>query len=334
MPKAKTPPISVFLDANIYLEFYAYSDEDLGFLSAIENSIADGKLKLFVPTQTRDEVLRRREDRLHETISEFQRTSASLTLPRFMAEMGEATAFVEKSKAANKARGVLVAKAQELAVAGHLAADYAMKMLFAAATTIDDSEALFNGAIRRKRSGNPPGKGDQVGDELSWECLLAGCPDGIDLHIVTKDGDYRSKLDTGSPKEFLREEWKSRKGSNLNLHKTIESLLKAVDVVIVIQSQKIKDKAVAVLAASDSFAKTHSAIDELTTYFELLTSEDAEVLYKALLGNNQISLIIFDDDVRHFYLRLLRRFPDTEYFDLVSEYVFHNSNLADLFLPD
>src|SRR5207247_4227 len=92
-----------------------------------------------------------------------------------------------------KAHSVLLKKLERQVASRTLAADKAVAALTSVARTLATG-AVLSYARQRRELRRPPGKSDSLGDALSWEALLRGVPDGVDLSIVSSDPDFRSPL--------------------------------------------------------------------------------------------------------------------------------------------
>src|SRR4051794_34908567 len=123
--------------------------------------------------------------------------------------------------------------------------------------------------------GNPPGKPGNLGDRLNWETLLAHVDDGADLHIVSKDGDYQSRLNSNRPHHFLVEEWTQRKQGELVLHAELRPFLNVHFSDIKLSVDIEKRDAINYLVNSRSFSSTHNAVAELEPLVEALTYDEA-----------------------------------------------------------
>lgn len=297
-------PASVYLDANIFLGFYAYSDADLDQLKELERLIYEGHFAMFLPSQTLDEIVRNREKIVAESIEQFGRDRPSAKVPLIMAGLEEVAAFQEAFKETERKRAELIRVARQRAAERTLHADDLIEGLVAVSTEIACTDALFFAAMKRHRLGNPPGKGSEIGDELNWEALLAACPDG-ELHVVSRDGDYRSALDNTKARSFLSDEWGKKKNGSLILHKDVSTLLAAFNVQIQLATEAAKTDLIERLERSGSYQSTHRVIAELLPYFRLLSSTEAARLVKAALNNSQIGDILQDSDVLDFYSRLI-----------------------------
>jgi hypothetical protein len=294
-------PVTVFVDANVFLSLYSYSNDDLEMLHKVKSLVGDGLIKLCEPDQVFEEISRNREVKINEAITQFDKEKLSVKLPILMRSFDEADAFSKACKTAEEQRGALVKHTLELAGERKLPADAVIEEILAVAERIEITDAIYRAAIRRNRTGNPPGKGAKIGDELNWESLLAHCALGTDLHIISNDGDYRCPLDKSGPRKFLISEWREKKWGELHLHAELGPFLRSIDDSIRLVTETAKNAAVMNLVNSGSFASTHVAIAELKPYMALLTPSDVETLLRAALDNSQIKWIAGDEDVREFF---------------------------------
>ena len=300
--------IHLFIDTSTFLTFYAYTSDNLEELKKVSDLIGAGKLKLYIPEQVSDEFQRNREGKLAQSLTEFLRGGIAQAVPRFMAEYPEAVDFTDAGKAYEQARAKLEKKARKDAAEQLLPADSVFTTIIDAAGLIKSEEEILQKANRRRLRGNPPGKKDSVGDQINWEILLDKVPDGQDLHVVTKDGDYASALNSDSPHQFLQTEWKKKKNGSLFIHRQLKPFLNAKfsDIKLVLDIEK--QLAIDSLIYSGNFSRTHSAIDELKQYLEDLIWKEAEQIFEAGISNQQISWIGTDTDVNDFYRTLMIKF--------------------------
>lgn len=171
----------------------------------------------------------------------------------------------------------------------------------------------------RRDVGNPPGKDSSLGDQINWEYLLECVEDGVDLHVVFKDGDYQSAFRNGKPHQFLVDEWRTRENSDLILHKELKPFLNAQFEIIKLEVDREKAAAISRLTSSGSFAMTHLALAQLLPFVYALTNEDATALIRGGLDNDQIRWIATDSDVKSFYKDLLDTFEADLDGELVAE---------------
>ena len=298
----------IFIDTNVLLSFYHYTRDDAEQLKIISKLVETNELALYLTEQVIDEFNRNREVKIATAIREFEKWGKGPGVPRSMIGYPEAKAYQEAVGAVEKARSALIAHAREDAEARSLSADTLVAAILKVATVIARDPDQIDDAETRKIIGNPPGKPDSFGDQINWECLLHGVPDGTDLHIISKDGDFASPLFPDRPHQFLLDEWKSAKDADLHLHEELRPFLKSKFPEIELATDIEKSAAILRLENSTSFQTTHAAIATLTPIRETFTWTDADRIFTAGLINNQISWIGTDDDVCAFYGSLIETF--------------------------
>lgn len=299
--------LHLFIDTSTFLTFYAFTSDDLEELKKVASLIKNNKLKLYIPEQVADEFYRNREGKLAESLKAFTDGGVSKAVPRFMMEYDEAEVFTQAAKAFQQARNKLAEKARHDAAQKLLPADNAFAEIIEAAGLLPANDAILRQANQRRLRGNPPGKKDSIGDQINWEVLLENVPEGEELHIVAKDGDYESPLSDGHPHQFLEAEWRRLKGRDLHLHTQLRPFLNANFADIKLAVDVEKHSAIDRLIYSGSFATTHNAISELIPFIDELKWDEVERIFDAGLSNNQIDWIGTDADVNAFYRTLMAK---------------------------
>ena len=299
------PKLHLFIDTNIFLSFYAYTNDDVEELRKLISLIKTNQLKLYLTEQVRNEFNRNREGKLRDSLREFRRLSVSDSIPRFMEQYASIKAYREARKNLLKAQDDAIIEANKQAEQESIGADTLFQDLSNAAGIIKITDEIYNSAMRRMQLGNPPGKDHSLGDRINWEMLIAQVPDGTDLHIVSKDGDFGSPLGS-APNGFLVDEWTTKKKSTLFLHDQLKPLLKEYFPQIKLAIDAEKRVAMESLMNSGNFAWTHFSIRRLTPFIDVLTSEDIHELVAAAESNSQIWAIITDEDVYAFFSKLLQ----------------------------
>jgi|SRR5262249_32127474 len=298
------PKLYLFIDTNVFLSFYAYTSDDVEELRKLSSLIKTGQLKLFLTEQVKDEFYRNREEKLRQSIREFDKTSVSDSIPRFMERYTSIKNYRKARKTLLKAKDDAITQAQKEAADGAMAADTLFRELADSAGVLKVTAKVYDAATRRMALGNPPGKQGSLGDRINWEMLLAHAPNGADLHIVSRDGDFASPL-LPAPNSFLNDEWSNKIKGSLHLHDQLKPLLKEHFPHIKLAIDAERRAAVEKLTKSGNFATTHSAVDGLTQLIGVLTSEDIHELVEAASNNSQIRCILGDEDVHNFYSKLL-----------------------------
>ncbi len=216
---------TLFVDTNILLSFYHLTSEDLEELRKLVALIDTTKIKLVLTEQVKDEFKRNRAAKIADAMKKLQEARFKIAFPAFAKDYPEYDELRTLLDKAGKKHAELVETVTEDAIEGDLKADALVADLFKKATMIPVSDDIYLDALKRVRLGNPPGKENSLGDAISWECLLATIDDGADVHLVSEDKDYRSQL---SPEfsEFLDEEWKERKKSEIFFYTKISDFFR------------------------------------------------------------------------------------------------------------
>ncbi len=214
----------LFVDTNVLLDFYSYAKDDLGQLKRLLENLRDDGICLHLPQHVINELERNRETKLKASAEQFKKESFPTAIPRHMQDYPQAKEYSAAVDIALKMRASLINQAAVDAGNKSLAADKMIETLIEKATVYPDDDATYARALQRMQKGNPPGKSGSVGDQYNWEFLLAGVPDA-DLHIVSKDGDYSSLLNTGRPHPFLDKEWKERKKAELYIYGDLRTFI-------------------------------------------------------------------------------------------------------------
>jgi hypothetical protein len=300
--------LHVFIDSNIYLRFFAYADDTLEELEKFQALAEAEKITIYLPEQVQDEVSRNREGEIARAVARFQKSATPPEIPRFALQTAEAKALLKESKKAAEAKAELSKKITEEIKNGDLRADQLIDQLAEHSTIVEITDDHVDQATFRRDVGNPPGKPETLGDQINWECLLDAVPATTDLHIVSADEDFFSKLDATQPAQFLADEWLRVNEGALHVYRSLSAFTKKHFPEIKLPIDVLKSDAISRLAKSGNFARTHRQIEKLGEMFDQLTYEDAVILLQAMIDNSQINWIAGDDDVKEFYTKLYRKF--------------------------
>jgi hypothetical protein len=95
-----------------------------------------------------------------------------------------------------------------------------------------------------------------MGDQLNWEILLTEVPECSDIHALTKDGDYASKLTPTQAKGFLNDEWLARKSGKIHLYEQLSQFFKNNFPAVDFSLETEKRQAIDAFLNSGSFGST------------------------------------------------------------------------------
>ncbi|PCC97334.1 PIN domain-containing protein [Halopseudomonas pelagia] len=172
------PALHLFIDTNIFLNFYSFSDDKLEILDELIVLTAPGQIILHLPKQVENELKRNRESKLQVALSDFKKAQLPTGVPHHMRGSEAARQYDEAVKSAEQAKRLLIANAIALALSDELEVDQKLSRLFEKATRYPEDDELYQKALVRMNKGNPPGKAQSIGDRYIWETLLAQVPNG------------------------------------------------------------------------------------------------------------------------------------------------------------
>jgi len=299
----------LFIDSNIFLNFYDFYEEDLNQLNKLVDLIKTKKIKLFLTKQVYEEFKKNREQTLNKAYKEFIKTDWHLNMPIFCKHYEEYGDIVRSQKIAKQLKSNLSKKLWDDILNQQLKADLLIKNILKVSTIID-SDKYLEKAIIRFRLGWPPGKKNRsVGDELNWESLLAEIPEEGEFIIISADDDYASPLADNLIKDFLSDEWNKNKSTKIFFYKSLGVFFKEHDIKIELLVEQEKDKLVGELRNSPNFSYTHNVIGILSQY-KTFTNDQIRGFGTALMCNDQVRAIIDDEDVKGFYTSNLLDRPE------------------------
>ncbi len=303
----------LFIDSNIFLNFYDFHDEDLTQLAKLVDFIKSGEIKLFLTSQVCDEVKRNREVRLKVAYGEFAKSKPTLTMPPFCKHYDEYTDIKRAQNILDKLKAQLSKKLWNDIQKHTLKADKVIQDLISESKIIE-SDAYLPQSIKRHRLGRPPGKKDRsYGDEINWEALLAEVEGEGEFILLSKDGDYSHPIDENLAKDYLVEEWKKVHPENeIFFYKSLTRFFSEHDIKIQLRVEQEKDSLVQGLINSPNFLTTHDLVSKLSKYSSFNDSQ-IKGLANALLENSQVRWVINDQDTNSFYREHL--LPKPELFD-------------------
>ena len=300
---AKEEIKNLFIDANIWLSLFHYTNDDLEQLGKLR-ALVGTEIRLFIPEQIYNEVYRNRENKIKDALDQFEKFN--LNFPAFFKNYDEYEEFSKKYTELKDAHKEWLRKVKKDIASQSSPADIALRDFFDGLEFISSSEELVNRAIVRFNTGNPPGKDRKYGDAINWETLLESVPCGEDLFFISADKDYASIFDDKQFHPFLAQEWEKKKSSKIIFFKSLGEFLKKHFKDIELRVENEKDELIEKLARSKSFATTHAIVKELSAFLDL-TVRQIQDICSAAVHNRQISWILSDDDVYEFYKGLIEK---------------------------
>lgn len=288
--------MNVFIDTNILLNFYHYTNDELDALESVFVSQRRGNLNLCVTEQIVDEFYRNRESKLKDAMKRFNSIKVAPQLPSFMQEFGEYTEVLEIAKELQDKLNVLSQSSDQYIQESNLDADILIDKIFKRTDIWAVDKDCMRAARTRVERGNPPGKNGSLGDAINWELLLINVNDCEELCIISEDGDYYSTLNENEFSTFLKREWSNKKGSTVFSYKNLRPFMKEHHDGKYLSFDKEKRTLLLELAESRSFSQTHETVSKLSEYEKFSLSE-VKSLFSTADTNSQVGGIATDYDV-------------------------------------
>lgn len=293
---------NLFVDTNIWLSMYHFSSDDLVQFGKLKEIIGQD-IKLYIPKQVYNEVIRNREAKLKDAFKNFE--IKSIQYPAFCKEYDEYEKFNSDYSDLIRRHKAWYNKIKTDMKNNSLPADTTIQSFFNVAGLIECDDYVEK-ACTRYRIGNPPGKDNKYGDAINWECLLATVPDGEDLYIISADKDYRSEFFDDTLNPFLINEWEQKKHSKIYFYTNLVHFLNEHFEDIKLKTEQIKQDLIDKLENSPNFVSTHGIIAMMSKHSGW-TESQIENICSAAENNTQVGWLLGDDDVFEFYGRLLSK---------------------------
>lgn len=294
---------NVFIDSNIWLSLYHFSNDDLEQFGKLQELLGQG-VTLFLPQQVIEEVGRNRENKIKDALNKFE--FPKIQFPAFCKGYKNYENFRQSFVALQDQYKTWLQLIKDDIEKQTLVADKAIRNFFQneKTTILEVNNELIEKAVNRYHIGNPPGKGNKYGDAINWECLLKFVPDKEDLYFISADQDYLSVLNTDKMNAYLVKEWENKKQAKIFFYKNLISFLNENISEIKLQQETEKEELIKGLQNSPNFTTTHSIIKELSYYTDWENDQIIE-LCTAAVNNTQVFWILYDEDVYNFYKNLL-----------------------------
>lgn len=291
--------MNVFIDANILLNFFHFTADQLDALNNVFASQEQGAATVHLTDQVCDEFRRNRESRIKDALKRFRQLVPSAELPSFMRAYEEYDEIRTLTTSLREKLKTISEKAADDILHKNLRADHLIGDIFERSAITQTSSQVYDSARKRMDIGNPPGKHGSIGDAINWLLLLQAVPNGQDLHIISEDGDFYSVLDDTAMNPFLEGEWREKKGSLVMVYRTLSAFMKEHFDGVALSFDQEKRTLIDELADSPNFAATHGLIAALNSY-GYFSLDEARAILDAADRNNQVGMIITDEDVSDF----------------------------------
>lgn len=215
--------MKLFIDANIYLDYFRASSERLASLKALKNILTNKKIVLLIPEQTKYEYFRNRGKVVEETRIELVKQKESRGFDRQIPAIKDwkrAKVIKEKIKKVKEAYAKLLKEYDDKILNENTDTDLLIDEIFKLGENLVDDKDILEKAHVRYMRGNPPRKSrddHSYGDAIIWELLLRDAHKDRSV-IITHDKDFIcTQKDEQVLNPFLAREWKEKKGHKIKL---------------------------------------------------------------------------------------------------------------------
>lgn len=224
MSRKKETLRQVFVDSNLYLNFYRLLEPEFQSLLKPLASVSDS---IFITSQIVDEVTRNRLGTFVERAEKLRGSIPSdLGLPSFhWGDKSKASDWVARIGEFNlKLKQIRIEYDESIKVTAGKILDGSdeisttLERIFS--TAKGPTQAQMERARSRKERGNPPGKrSDPLGDQINWEQFIDQARKDESVWIVSTDGDFFDDVrDQTKLNPFLYDELRKRIGTKAQIH--------------------------------------------------------------------------------------------------------------------
>jgi predicted nucleic acid-binding protein len=301
--------MNVFIDTNVYLKFYHYSNDELEELRKLIVLIEQNKINLLIPRQVYNEYVRNREVKIADALKTFREDKLNNAFPIFLKEYPEYDIMKKAIKEYQSSKRIILENIKTAIENYSLKADEIINEIFEKSTILEANSDLITTAKVRYDLGNPPGKKNSYGDALNWETLLTNCQSENDLIFISDDKDYFSEVDNSKFNKYLNREWKNLKDSNIIFYKSISEFFKKKYPNIKLASDLQKDVYIEKLENSGTFRESRHNLYKLSQFKDFTSDQINKIFFQAF-SNSQLYFISEDKDINEMLFELYDQYNE------------------------
>jgi hypothetical protein len=312
--------IHLFIDTNVYLKFYHYSNDDLEELNKLLVLLDNDKVELYLPEQVINEFERNRDNKLADALKTFNLNKISTQFPQFCKEYKEYDILKKIMKDYEHQKQILLKNVMLAIDTSSLKADKTIDLLFKKAKIIDISTELVEKSKLRFDLGNPPGKNKSYGDALNWESLIENVEGENDIYFIADDKDYFSEINNSNFNAFLLNEWMKKKGTKIKFYKTLSDFFKDVLPDIKLATELEKDLLISELESSSNFYNSRNILKKLSK-LDSFSSEQINQIINSSINNTQVYWISEDEDINEYLYNFIEIYSEKLDAELLKEFL-------------
>lgn len=214
--------MNLFIDANIYLNYFRMSSENTGSLGVLLKILKTKKsLRLLLPEQTLQEYSRNRSNIVNETkLALKEQKNFKSVLPPIVRNWSEAKKIKKLFKELNFCYEKIIKRHDGELKNEDSKLDKVISEIFDKAIKVSEEKDIIDKAFYRMLKGNPPGKKDSYGDAIIWESILNKWINES-LAIITNDKDWLEKYDKENLNRFLFKEWQKKTKKRIKVYSSL-----------------------------------------------------------------------------------------------------------------
>lgn len=296
--------MKLFIDTNIFLSFYSLSNDDLEELNKLIVLIKNQELELLMPDQVHNEFSRNRDNKVLDATKKMNEHKINPNFPVFCKDYPEYNELRRLQSEYTELFSTLNKKIDNDIKNETLKADNVYRELSKVATFLKITDDIMSKSRNRIDRGDPPGKNNSLGDAINWEALHFYVPDNSDLVFISDDKDYYSPINNTKFDSFLAKEWTHKKRGKILYYRSLSAFFKDNFPNIRLADEYEKDLLIKTLSESLSFKAVHNVVARLSNYDDFSLSQTNDIL-SAYINNKQIYLIVGDEDVKQFILKVI-----------------------------
>jgi hypothetical protein len=312
--------IHLFIDTNVYLKFYHYSNDDLEELNKLLVLLDNDKVELYLPKQVINEFERNRDNKLADALKTFNLNKISTQFPQFCKEYKEYDILKKIMRDYEHQKQILLKNVMLAIDTSSLKADKTIDLLFKKAKIIDISTELVEKSKLRFDLGNPPGKNKSYGDALNWESLIENVEGENDIYFIADDKDYFSEINNSNFNAFLLNEWTKKKGTKIKFYKTLSDFFKDVLPDIKLATELEKDLLISELESSSNFYNSRNILKKLSK-LDSFSSEQINQIINSSINNTQVYWISEDEDINEYLYNFIEIYSEKLDAELLKEFL-------------
>lgn len=239
--------MKLFIDANIYLDYFRASSEKLASLGALKKLLIEKRLSLIIPEQIVREYTKNRHDTVEETRTIITQQVKQLTsisgYPPIVKDWREMKSAEKKLQTIKTDFKKLIERYDNLTIGEKTDADKLIKSIFKLGGPIGEDKEILDKAHIRHMKGSPPRKADHsYGDAIIWELLIKDY-DSDDLTIISRDGDFMSTQKGQKILNiFLKKEWEDMSSKKISFFSSLGKFINHFEKKTVIKKEIIEDE--------------------------------------------------------------------------------------------